>query len=78
MSNPYNWHFPQRNETMFLGTIGKKRIMKNQRKIIVKLDSLLFKGMIYLELRRNSKFLLRLTEITSPILLLSSLYPTVM
>lgn len=22
MKDPYNWHFPQRNETMFMATIG--------------------------------------------------------
>ena len=27
MSNPYNWNFPQRNETMFLATICKQYLI---------------------------------------------------
>ena len=31
MSNPFNWHFPQRNETMYMATLGKSIPIQNRQ-----------------------------------------------
>jgi hypothetical protein len=33
MSNPYNWNFPQRNETMYMSTICNSCLIKNHQRL---------------------------------------------
>lgn len=68
MSDPYNWSFPQRNETMFMATIGRTSLTKKIASSIKGPSaSPPFKRQTYPELNPNAK---------SPSLSIETISPT--